>query len=186
MKSAYCLAVIMSLVLLACGASEGDVTTTTETAEPATDGPTTTTTSFAGPASSTTSSLPPTTTSSTTTTTTLPTTTTTPTTVPKTTTTVPKTTTTVPTTTTTPEPQTHNVSIGDFFFSPASLTISVGDTVRWTRTGSVTHTTTGSEWDSGSLGSGATFSHTFTTAGTFNYFCAIHPTTMQATLVVAS
>ena len=41
----------------------------------------------------------------------------------------------------------------------------------------VPHTTTatGGEWDSGTLGGGDRFSFTFTTAGSFDYVCAIHP-----------
>ncbi len=76
---------------------------------------------------------------------------------------------------------TVDVTIGDFFFSPTPLTISVGDTVRWTNTGVVAHTTTSGagctsdgNWNSGTMSGGQTFSHTFATAGTFPYFCSFH------------
>jgi plastocyanin len=67
------------------------------------------------------------------------------------------------------------VSIVDFGFSPGTVTIAVGDTVRWTNDGAVAHTTNGAgAWDSGTMGPEATFSRTFDTAGTFNYVCGIH------------
>jgi plastocyanin len=62
-------------------------------------------------------------------------------------------------------------------FSPQTVTVDVGDTVTW-KWMSGPHTTTrasGSEtWDSGIMATGATFSHTFTQAGTFPYVCTIH------------
>jgi len=82
-------------------------------------------------------------------------------------------------------PQSNNVDITGFAFSPETLTISVGDTVIWTNKDSTTHTATadGGEFDSGNLGNGDTFSYTFTTAGTFTYYCKIH-TSMTATIIV--
>jgi plastocyanin len=80
----------------------------------------------------------------------------------------------------------HFVSIPGFSFDPASLTINQGDIVTWTNNHTVNHTTTsddGTEWDSGTMAPGATFSHTFTTAGTFPYHCAIHPA-MLGTITV--
>lgn len=69
------------------------------------------------------------------------------------------------------------VSIVDFAFDPAAVEIPVGATVTWTNTGAATHTATASDgtFDSGQLAPGATFSHTFTAAGTFPYVCQIHP-----------
>ena len=81
-------------------------------------------------------------------------------------------------------PQSNNIDITGFAFSPETLTISVGDTVIWTNKDSTTHTATADgEFDSGNLGNGDTFSHTFTTAGTYTYYCKIH-TSMTATIVV--
>ncbi len=90
---------------------------------------------------------------------------------------------------------TTNVSIVDFGFDPANITINVGDTVTWTNTGSFTHTTTSGTttggtrhpdglWDSGSLAPGRTFSHTFTKAGAFPYYCTPHFTSMVGTVTV--
>ena len=110
------------------------------------------------------------------------------------TTTMPTTTTTTPTTTTpttTTLPNTHNLSIGDKFFEPTTVTISVGDTVEWINGGDKGHTVTSGAvgnpdglWDSGVLIGGASFSQTFTTSGTFQYFCKIHGDKMEATVIV--
>lgn len=77
------------------------------------------------------------------------------------------------------------VSIVDFAFRPASVTVPVGATVTWTNTGMAPHTTTSSAggWDSGRLTSGQSFSFTFSRAGSFNYMCEIHPQ-MLGTIVV--
>lgn len=82
---------------------------------------------------------------------------------------------------------TFGVSIGNFFFNPNVLTITVNDTVVWTNTVPTTHTTTsnGGFWDSGDLGLNQTFSHMFASAGVFPYICTIHPN-MVATVTVLS
>ncbi len=97
------------------------------------------------------------------------------------------TTTTAPnTTTTTQGPKTAAGSIFSFGYNPDPITITVGDTVRWTNNSGIDHTTTSSgNWDSGSLGAGASFSEVFDSPGTFNYFCTIHGAgVMSATVVV--
>ena len=78
-----------------------------------------------------------------------------------------------------------SVTIANFSFSPASLTVSAGTTVTWTNNDSTAHTVTLDDGSaaSGDIAGGATFQHTFTTAGTFTYHCRIHPT-MTATIVV--
>ena len=69
---------------------------------------------------------------------------------------------------------------GSLVFSPASQTISVGDTVHWVWGGSGHSTTSGNPctadglWDSGVHNAGFTFDVTFPSAGTFNYFCSVH------------
>jgi plastocyanin len=77
------------------------------------------------------------------------------------------------------------VTIASFSFQPTTLTITVGTTVTWTNTDSATHTVTADDgsFNSDKLGSGATFSQTFATAGTFAYHCAIH-SSMKATVTV--
>jgi plastocyanin len=78
-----------------------------------------------------------------------------------------------------------SVSIVDFAFTPGTLTIPVGTTVTWTNKGAVNHTTTSDTglWDSGLLAPGATFSFTFSSAGTFPYHCNVH-FMMTGTIVV--
>jgi plastocyanin len=80
---------------------------------------------------------------------------------------------------------THAVTIQNFAFSPASLTINVGDTVTWTNMDSATHTATATDgsFDTGNIAQGESGSITFDTAGTFNYICSIHPN-MTGTIVV--
>jgi plastocyanin len=74
----------------------------------------------------------------------------------------------------------------------STTTINVGDTVNWIWQADVHSTTSGTcagtctpdgVWDSG-VGSGLNFSHTFTQAGTFPYFCITHGAMMQGTVVV--
>ena len=79
----------------------------------------------------------------------------------------------------------NTVTIANFAFSPATLTINVGSKVTWTNTDSVTHTVTSNNgvFDSGDLAPNATFSYTFNTAGTFVYHCSIH-TYMTGTVIV--
>jgi plastocyanin len=69
---------------------------------------------------------------------------------------------------------------GDLVFSPSSVTIHPGDTVRWTWGASFHSSTSGIPgaadgiWDSGILNQGDTFTHTFNGAGDFPYFCIPH------------
>lgn len=79
-----------------------------------------------------------------------------------------------------------SVNISGFAFVPASVTVSVGDTVTWTNSDTAPHTATSDTagvFGSPTLNQGGTFSHTFTTAGTFAYHCNIHPS-MTGTVVV--
>lgn len=80
----------------------------------------------------------------------------------------------------------QSVAISGFSYSPASVTVSVGDTVTWTNSDAQAHTATAddSSWDTGNItGSGGTGAVTFATAGTFPYHCAIHPA-MTGTVTV--
>jgi plastocyanin len=69
------------------------------------------------------------------------------------------------------------VSISNFAFSPANLTVKVGSTVTWTNQDSVEHTVVADDdsFKSNTIASGSTFSQTFTKAGTVGYHCGIHP-----------
>jgi len=95
-------------------------------------------------------------------------------------------------TTTTPGTHTHTVMVGDggaLVYTPADLTINVGDTVRWmwgSSGHSVVSGTNGNAdnqfcspsntgCDNPPLSSrGTTYEHTFTQAGTFPYYCSVH------------
>lgn len=74
---------------------------------------------------------------------------------------------------------TTNISIVNFAFSPSAVTIKVNDTVTWTWAAAddgTPHSTTSNQglWDSGIQTEPATFSHTFTNAGSFPFHCAVH------------
>nr|BAJ19084.1 putative copper-binding protein [Streptomyces sp. SANK 62799] len=75
--------------------------------------------------------------------------------------------------------------IEGFRFVPQSVTVSVGDSVRWINNDNADHTTTsdGPSWDSGVLTPGRSFTRVFATRGTFTYHCAIHPS-MTGTITV--
>jgi len=86
-----------------------------------------------------------------------------------------------------PSAATQGVSVANFTFSPTSLTINVGDSVKWTNSDAATHTVTADAGGfSSTLGpSGGTFTFQFTSAGTFAYHCAIHPS-MTGSVIVRS
>lgn len=75
------------------------------------------------------------------------------------------------------------VDIKGFAFEPNTITVKSGTTVIWTNGDSTPHTITGSNFDSGSISQGSTFSQTFKEAGTFDYHCAIH-SNMQGKVIV--
>ena len=80
----------------------------------------------------------------------------------------------------------YDISItDDKDFSPEELTINVGDTVTWTNDDDSPHTVTADDgqFDSGNMGEGATWSFTFTEAGTYDYKCNYH-SSMTATITV--
>src|SRR4051812_32631549 len=79
------------------------------------------------------------------------------------------------------------VTIKDFKFGPASVSVNVGDTITWTNQDIAPHTATASDgsFDTGSISQGKSGSHTFDKAGTFAYICSIHPS-MKGTVTVAA
>ena len=68
------------------------------------------------------------------------------------------------------------VSIQNMSFSPSNIQVAAGTTVTWTNNDTVTHTVTSDTgaFDSGNLSPGQTYTHTFSTAGTYTYHCSIH------------
>ena len=79
----------------------------------------------------------------------------------------------------------NSVSIANMTFNPASITVKAGTKVTWTNNDVMTHTVTADDasFNSGDISSGGIFSFTFSTVGTFNYHCSIHPS-MTATITV--
>lgn len=86
-----------------------------------------------------------------------------------------------------------DVEVGEeiFDFKLRSLTIAQGSIVRWVNQDPFPHTVTSGApeepsdlWDSGQIGTGEGFAHTFEQAGTFQFYCTLHPY-MKATLTVA-
>jgi plastocyanin len=72
--------------------------------------------------------------------------------------------------------ETIKVTIKGMKFTPAEITAHVGDTIEWTNQDSMNHTSTGTnkEWDV-TLPAGKTGTVVVDKAGTFAYFCRIHP-----------
>jgi len=77
-----------------------------------------------------------------------------------------------------------SVKIDNFTFGPQRLSVKLGDTVVWTNEDDIPHTVVSiSRFRSAALDTGDKFSFTFTKAGTYEYFCGLHPQ-MQGTIVV--
>jgi amicyanin len=84
-------------------------------------------------------------------------------------------------------PESTEVKIDNFTFGPHSVTIKAGTTVTWINEDDIPHTVASSSkaFKSKVLDTDDKFSFTFTTAGTFEYFCSLHPH-MTGTIVVES
>jgi len=69
------------------------------------------------------------------------------------------------------------VAIDNFKFGVVSLEVAVGTTVTWTNRDDVPHTVVSSTkvFKSPPLDTGEAFSYTFKSAGTFEYYCSMHP-----------
>jgi len=96
-------------------------------------------------------------------------------------------------------PATNEVVIRLVAFRPESLAVAAGTTVTWKQTDAGSHTVTSGtvtqgagdvttapdgKFDSGNIATDTTFELTFAGAGTFPYFCAIHPATMRGQVQV--
>jgi amicyanin len=77
------------------------------------------------------------------------------------------------------------VSISDFKFKPATLTVPVGATVTWTNQDEEPHTIAAKDgsFHSPGLDTHGSYSFTFATPGSYDYVCSIHPF-MTGTVVV--
>lgn len=73
---------------------------------------------------------------------------------------------------------TVTVTISNYTFMPAKITVHPGDKVVWTNQDSIPHTATaldGKSFDSGAIDPNASWSKVLSTPGDFKYRCAIHP-----------
>jgi plastocyanin len=71
------------------------------------------------------------------------------------------------------------ITIDNFSFDPPELTVPAGTRVTWLNRDDVPHTATSTTkpraFDSGTLDTDQKYSFVFTTAGVYEYFCAVHP-----------
>jgi plastocyanin len=79
----------------------------------------------------------------------------------------------------------HFVTIDNFTFNPQRLTVTAGSTVTWTNKDDIPHAIASSNalFRSGAFDTDGNYSFTFTTPGTYQYFCYLHPH-MTGTIVV--
>ena len=78
------------------------------------------------------------------------------------------------------------VSIDNFTFVPQTLTVKAGTTVTWTNKDDIPHEIASANnafTRSKAMDTGDSYSHTFNTPGTYQYFCYLHPK-MVGTIVV--
>ena len=76
------------------------------------------------------------------------------------------------------------IKIGNFTFGPQEVKIKAGTTITWTNEDDIPHTVVSpNNFRSKVLDTDGTYSFTFTTPGTYKYFCSLHPH-MTGTIVV--
>ena len=70
-----------------------------------------------------------------------------------------------------------SISIDNFSFTPKEITVAAGTTITWVNHDDVPHTvvSTDKKFRSKALDTDDQFSFTFTDAGTYSYFCSVHP-----------
>ncbi len=76
------------------------------------------------------------------------------------------------------------IKIDNFSFAPGTITVTVGTTVTWINHDDIPHTAVSTDgvFKSKVMDTDEKFSYTFTKAGTYPYFCSIHPK-MTGTIV---
>jgi plastocyanin len=72
---------------------------------------------------------------------------------------------------------TNEITIDNFTFTPKELTVAVGTTVKWVNHDDIPHTVVEKKttFRSKALDTDDSYSFTFSSAGTFDYFCGLHP-----------
>jgi plastocyanin len=80
---------------------------------------------------------------------------------------------------------TTRVPVQGMRFGEGKVTVKAGTTVEWVMRDRMPHTVTSDSgaFDSGRLGAGGSFNHTFDKPGTYTYYCQLHPN-MRGTVVV--
>jgi plastocyanin len=80
----------------------------------------------------------------------------------------------------------NQIAIKEYMYMPATLNVVTGTKVTWVNQDEVPHTIvdTDKAFRSGALDTDDTYSYTFTKAGTYHYFCTLHPK-MVGTIIVA-
>jgi plastocyanin len=77
------------------------------------------------------------------------------------------------------QPSTANVAIkiDNFVFGPQAITVPVGTTVTWTNSDDIPHTAVSTDgvFKSNVMDTDEKFSYTFSKAGTYSYYCSVHP-----------
>jgi amicyanin len=71
----------------------------------------------------------------------------------------------------------EEVKIGNFTFDPPEITVNAGTTITWLNEDDIPHTVVAKEraFRSKTLDTDDKYSFTFTTPGTYDYFCSLHP-----------
>ena len=74
-------------------------------------------------------------------------------------------------------PGLNEIYAGHMAFNPSTISVTTNTTLTWINIDVIDHTITSDAglFDSGIIGSGATFNYTFTAAGTYTYHCKVHP-----------
>ncbi len=82
----------------------------------------------------------------------------------------------------------NTISIDNFTFNAQTLTVRPGTRVTWVNHDDVPHkiVSTDKKFSSPVLDTDGTFTYTFTTPGTYEYFCSIHPMMKGKVVVVGS
>jgi len=76
-----------------------------------------------------------------------------------------------------PKAAPNTITIDNFTFTPKELTVAVGTTVTWANHDDIPHNVVDKNktFRSKALDTDDSFTYTFATAGTFDYFCGLHP-----------
>jgi plastocyanin len=76
-----------------------------------------------------------------------------------------------------PPAATADVKIDNFAFGPQTLTVTIGTTVTWTNDDKIPHTIVSTDglFKSKARDTDETFSYKFEKAGTYSYYCSVHP-----------